>query len=122
MFRNKPLLLCFLLPPLLCGASEPPASEGSRNDCRDPASWARYEGLLRQVPEDPLVIRSYALRIGLCRLIEEGKISLEQGVEVFDVEKLRVIIERAQERAERERPKPVENLEPGANAPSTNVP
>ena len=70
--------------------------------------------LLKQFPADPLVIRSYALRIGICRLIDEGKISLEKGVEIFDVEKTRVIMERSQQDARRRqsRPVPLEDMEP----------
>lgn len=72
------------------------------------------DALLKQHPADPLLIRSYALRIGICRLIDEGKISLERGIEVFEVEKRRAIMERSyQDSRKREsRPVPLDELEP----------
>jgi len=90
-----------------------PAPE-AENWCHRPDSWTKLDALLKQNPADPLVIRSYALRIGICLLIDEGKISLQRGIEVFDVEKQRVIMERSyQDSRKREsRPIPLEELEP----------
>lgn len=86
----------------------------SENFCHDPALWERIDELHRKVPNDALVIRGYAMRKGLCALINEGKISLEQGVEIFDVEKQRMIMERTaeNERKRNPRPIPIEEIEP----------
>lgn len=45
--------------------------------------------------------------VGICRLIDEGKLSLEEGVALFDLEKTRMIVERAAEAAARKRPRPL---------------
>jgi len=34
------------------------------NQCRDQAAWGKIEALLKQVPNDQLVIRTYAMRLG----------------------------------------------------------
>jgi hypothetical protein len=71
------------------------------------AIWDKIEALHRRFPEDQAVTRGYALRVGICRLIDEGKLSLEEGVRLFDLEKTRMIMERAAENAARKRPRPL---------------
>lgn len=84
------------------------------NYCRDQAAWNKIDALLKQFPHDHLVIRAYATRLGICRLIDEKKISLEDGIQMFDVERQRVLMERSMEDAARRRPKPLseDDLEP----------
>jgi hypothetical protein len=67
------------------------------NYCYQQKAWDDIEKLRQDAPNDPLVIRMYAMRKGLCALIEEGKISREQGSEIFELERSRVIIERQQD-------------------------
>lgn len=58
--------------------------------------WDSIKKLRRDAPNDPLVIRMYAMRKGLCAMIEEGKITRDQGTEIFELERSRVLIERQQ--------------------------
>ena len=60
------------------------------------------------------MIRAYTTRLGICRLIDEKKISLEAGIEVFDIERQRAVMERSMEDARRQRKKPLseDDLEP----------
>ena len=96
--------------------TDPSPDPRYENQCHDPAIWDRIEALRRQVPDDDLVLRAYALRIGLCRLIDEGRISLEKGIELFEIERRRTLMERAQEDARKKQPPPIplEDLEPHA--------
>lgn len=116
MFPTLARVACpLLLALLLVNAGRAVAEESqSENYCHDPAIWAKIDDLLKQHPRDPLVIRSYALRLGICRLIDDGKISLEQGIELFDLEKRRAIMERGAEAERKKRPKgiPAEDVEP----------
>lgn len=82
--------------------------------CHDQEAWRRIEDFLRQHPRDPLVIRTYALRLGICQLMDTKKITLEQGIELFDLERQRVLMERQQEEANRQRkpPIPADNMPP----------
>lgn len=84
------------------------------NQCHDQAAWAKIDDLLKKVPNDHMVIRTYAMRLGICRLIEEKKISLENGIRVFDIERQRAVMERSMEESERKRKKPesAEDWEP----------
>lgn len=87
---------------------------GSENYCHDQSIWAEIDALRKAHPDDTLVIRTYAMRLGLCTLIDDGKISLETGIEIFMMERQRAIAERAQEEANRKRQKavPTEEQEP----------
>jgi len=85
------------------------------NQCHDQAAWDKIDDLLKKVPNDPIVIRTYAMRLGICRLIEEKKISLDTGIQVFDIERQRAVMERSMEDAERrkrKKPLSINDLEP----------
>jgi hypothetical protein len=104
-------LICYLASLTLAG---PAGAAEYENICHDQPIWDRIAALLAKAPNDSLVIRSYALRLGICRLIEEKKITLEQGAEIFEVERQRMVMERAREEEEKKRPRPLlaEDLEP----------
>jgi hypothetical protein len=81
-------------------AEETPPSDQKAdpdNYCYQQKAWDDIEKLRQEAPNDPLVIRMYAMRKGLCMLIEEGKIPFEQGIEIFELERSRTLIERQQE-------------------------
>ncbi len=84
------------------------------NYCHDQAAWDKIDALLKRFPHDHLVIRAYATRLGICRLIDEKKISLEDGIQMFDIERQRAVMERSMEDAARRRYKPLskDDLEP----------
>ena len=67
------------------------------NYCHEKEAVESVNGLLERNPKDPLIIRLVALRRGVCQLIDEQKISLEQGIEIFDDEKNRAVVERSSE-------------------------
>lgn len=77
------------------------------NHCHDAAAWIKLDDLLRRFPNDHLVIRAYATRQGICRLIDEKKISLETGIQIFDIERQRAVMERSMEEAQRNDKKPL---------------
>jgi hypothetical protein len=60
------------------------------------------------------VIRVFAMRLDLCRLVDEGKISLETGIAIYELERQRAIMKRVQAEANpnRQRALPDENQEP----------
>jgi thymidine phosphorylase len=55
------------------------------------------EGLLQSAPNDALVIKMYALRLGLCQLIRDKKIDTEVGINLFEKERDRAIDRRTLE-------------------------
>ncbi|CAI8981983.1 hypothetical protein [Methylocaldum szegediense] len=93
-------LLFFSIPISVTAAEENPPPDPRTdpdNYCYQQEAWDGIERLRQEAPSDPLVIRMYAMRKGLCMLIEEGKITREQGVEIFELERSRAIIERQQD-------------------------
>jgi hypothetical protein len=109
---KTPFVLLFLV----CGLAiaDELDNEAYENQCHDQAAWDKIDDLLKKVPNDQLVIRAYAMRLGICRLIEEKKISLESGVRVFDLERQRAVMERSMDEAGRKRQKsvPSEEVDP----------
>jgi hypothetical protein len=101
-------------------AADPDRSE---NDCPDRGQWERIAALQRQYPKDALLNRTYALRIGICRLIDEGRLHLEDGIRLFGVERRRAIMERLEEGAARKRPKPLpdQDIEPVGGGPEAII-
>ena len=81
--QTRTLLFLSLL--LSIGADASEGGAQSENYCHDDAMWAPMEALLKAHPDDTLVIRGYAMRLGLCRLIDDGKISLETGIKLYRV-------------------------------------
>lgn len=90
-------LLCLSLPAAGEENQNPDPKSDPDNYCYQREAWDKIEKLRRDAPNDPLVIRMYAMRKGLCAMIEEGKITREQGTEIFELERSRAIIERQQD-------------------------
>lgn len=67
------------------------------NYCHEKEAVDSVNGLLERNPKDPLIIRLVALRRGVCQLIDEQKISLDQGIDIFNGEKSRAVVERGRE-------------------------
>lgn len=59
------------------------------------------------------LIRTYALRRGVCALVDEGKISLKNRIQIFNIDRQRAITERSMEEGARRPKQPVE-ARPGA--------
>ena len=55
-----------------------------KNYCNDQSSWKEWDELIAKYPNDDDVQILHALRIGLCMKIEQGSISLEKAIELFD--------------------------------------
>jgi hypothetical protein len=75
----------------------------SQNRCHDPATMADWERLLSENPRDPVVIRLYGLRRGLCSMIDDGLVELDQAIEIFNTEHAKSVVERYNEEQGRER-------------------
>lgn len=69
--------------------SAPALATNSQNRCHDPATVADWEKLLSDNPRDPVVIRLYGLRRGLCSMIDDGRVELDQAIAIFNQEHAR---------------------------------
>jgi hypothetical protein len=70
------------------------AEERPVNYCKDPKKTAEWEKHLTDTPEDPLIIKLYALRVGLCKMVDEGKVELKEAIRIWDIEHARSVNER----------------------------
>ena len=71
------------------------------NYCTDEAVNQRWADMLLQAPGDHLIIKLFALRSGLCVMIDQGLITLDQGTDIFENERLEAAMQRRQEQEER---------------------
>ena len=70
------------------------------NYCHSQEAADTWGKMLSDAPEDPIIIKLYGLRIGLCGMIEDGQIGLKQGIEIWEQERNRSVIQRAKEEIE----------------------
>jgi len=76
-------------------------ASGPDNYCHDPSIAADWRRMLSETPNDPLVVKLYGLREGLCGLIADGRVSLDQATEIWEHERAESVIQRFGEDARR---------------------
>ena len=54
------------------------------NYCKDEKSWDKWEALVQKYPDDEDVQTLHALRIGLCFKIDQGTITFDMAVDLFN--------------------------------------
>ncbi|TAL42840.1 MAG: hypothetical protein EPN89_16855, partial [Methylovulum sp.] len=69
------VLLCAVLLPVTAAGEE-----ATKNYCNDPADKKEFGDLLRKHPTDMSIIRLFAMRQGLCEMIDKQQIPLETGI------------------------------------------
>jgi hypothetical protein len=75
----------------------PSGAAAGENYCHDEAVNAEWDELLADTPRDAIVIRLYALRQGLCGMIDRGQVGLDQATRIFELEHMKGVRERATE-------------------------
>lgn len=70
-----------------CGGADAPKPEPpppAPSFCTDDFEWAGWRALLARNPGDDDVVSLYALRLGLCDMVAQGKIEPQRGSNLFD--------------------------------------
>jgi len=98
-----PLPLALVACPILMALTSSALALEPKSYCHDPTTVAQWQKLLSNSPRDPIVIRLYGLRRGLCSMIDDGLVELDQATRIFDREHTRALLERHQEEQERGR-------------------
>jgi hypothetical protein len=62
------------------------ADNESVNQCKDKEKIAQWEDLIKKYKKDLGIVHLYALRTGLCQAIDDGKVELDDAIDVFDTE------------------------------------
>lgn len=69
------------------------------NSCHDKESWKEWDQLIKKHPHDKDIQMLHAVRIGFCKKIEDGSITLEIANEAFN-HLHKTVLQRAQEQQE----------------------
>lgn len=85
------LAACLSVAPLVSMAADSP------NYCLDSETNASWSRMLGDSPDDDLIARLFALRIGLCELVRRETISLERATDIFEETRAKDIRERRAE-------------------------
>ncbi len=56
----------------------------SDNYCNDAEINQQWTRLLMKSPDDPMTIRLYALRDGLCNMVDRGQVKLGVAIAIFE--------------------------------------
>ena len=72
-------------------------AEDAPNYCLDPETNATWSKMLSESPQDNLVAKLFALRIGLCELVKRKAISLGRATDIFEEARENGVSERKAE-------------------------
>jgi hypothetical protein len=67
------------------------------NYCLDQNSWAEWDELVANNPNDMEVQTLHALRIGLCFKVDRGGITIDQATEIFESAREAIIQKRKED-------------------------
>ncbi len=69
--------------------------------CEDPAAVADWERQAAEAPQDPAIQMLHGLWLGLCAKIRSGSVDPDMAIAIFEQERARQALERAQEERDR---------------------
>ncbi len=64
------------------------------NYCNETAAAKEWTAILDSKPNDPAVIKLAAYRFGLCELVRQGRVELNDATDIFEMERWQVIQRR----------------------------
>ena len=70
-------------------------ADDSANYCLDPETNQQWAKMLMDSPDDDAVAKLFALRLGLCQLVEKELITLERATSLFEAEREKIVRERS---------------------------
>jgi hypothetical protein len=71
------------------------ADDSEVNYCRDAEANQQWGKLIEEAPGDAdLLMRLFALRLGLCQLVDSGQLDLDRATEIFELARRGAMIER----------------------------
>ena len=68
------------------------------NYCHDKTALDEWQALLSKYPDDADIIKLYALRSGLCAMVERDQLALDRAIAIFEAERVRIITEKQWDR------------------------
>jgi hypothetical protein len=98
---NMKLKLLFML---LLALYFPAHAATQANYCHNLAMNQDWDKKVVEFSQDPIILKLAGLRTGLCQMIDRGQITHEQGINLWEDERQRSIVDRQTEQA-RQKPK-----------------
>lgn len=89
------ILLNLLLLVTAAHAQEPEQADY----CHDASINQDWRKHIAAYPQDPIILKLAGLREGLCLMIERGQITQEQGINIWEDERKRSLVDRNKEQA-----------------------
>ncbi len=71
-----------------------PAFSQPENYCHDQKAAGEWEALVKGNPDDLVLQRLHALRLGICEKIEAGSLTFNQGMQIFEQEREKAVQKR----------------------------
>jgi hypothetical protein len=59
--------------------------------CNDPKNYEEWARFFQSAPESETAIRLFALRTGLCKMVDDRMISLELAIRILDQERVKAV-------------------------------
>jgi hypothetical protein len=98
--KTKPVLVAWLA---LTVAPHTAAGEPV-NYCHDPQANQEWGELIEEAPGDDLLMRLFALRLGLCQLVGSGQLDLDRATSIFEQARAGALIERRRQEEQERQP------------------
>ena len=73
------------------------AEELEKNYCHETATWTEWDAIIDKHPGDMGLQALHALRIGLCKKVERGNLTVTQATTIFEDIRKALIEQRMQE-------------------------
>jgi hypothetical protein len=67
------------------------------NYCHDPEVNQQWGKLIEEAPGDDILMRLFALRLGLCQLVDAKQLDLDRATEIFEQARRGAAMERRRE-------------------------
>lgn len=93
-----PLLLALYLSVLACAVS---ASE-DQNSCNNPRLNQNWADALANYPDDPVVLRMFNLRTGLCAMLKNGQIEARSAPDLWEQALTTALLDSARQEREKQ--------------------
>jgi hypothetical protein len=79
------------------------AAADEPNYCHDPEANQHWGKLIEESPGDDILMRLFALRLGLCQLVESGQLDLDRATAIFEQARAGALMERRREEEQERR-------------------
>ena len=79
----------------------PAVAAETKNHCHDEATWSNWHKLLADNPDDDELYGLYAMRRGLCGMVEAGTIDIDRATYIFESARKALLAQWTEEDRER---------------------